>query len=236
MPAQAGNTSKPEKRLQRRLRSQEVYDRLRRDIIAQRLVPGSALHEAVLSERYEASRTPVREAMLRLQQEGFLNRVGRQLRVKEFTFADVEELYQLREALEKMAVRLCIERAADSDLQEVETQLDSYTSFDPETDTELFNEHANQFHRSIARLSGNRAICNSLEGIHDRVLVISARWWDRAHSFEEAQREHGYILKAIWDRDVTLAEAAIRFHIQKVIGLYRQGNSTQGGESVERWN
>jgi DNA-binding GntR family transcriptional regulator len=217
----------------RRLRSQEVYDRMRRDITAQRLSPGSVLHEATLGERYEASRTPVREALFRLQQEGFLVRIGRQLRVKEFTFQDVEELYQLREGLEKMAVRLCIERATDLELRDLERQVDLYTSFDPETDTEAFNEHANEFHRSIARLSGNRMICEALIGIHDRVLVISARWWARAHSFEEAQREHGMILRALWERDVTLAEAAIRFHIQGVIGLYRQGNSTRPGEWPE---
>lgn len=228
MTAQVGGRTRTEIGTKRRLRSQEVYDRLRRDITAQRLRPGSALHEAGLSERYDASRTPVREALFRLHQEGFLVRVGRQLRVKEFTFADVEELYQLREALEKMAVRLCIERATAADLQELDRQLDVYTSFDPETDTEAFNEHANKFHRSIAKLSGNCMICDSLEGIHDRVLVINARWWARAHSLEEAQREHGLILRAIWDRDVTLAEAAIRFHIQGVIGLYRQSNFAIG--------
>jgi len=209
----------------RRLRSEEVYDRLRRDITAQRLPPGGVLNEASLGERYDASRTPIRQALFRLQQEGFLDKVGRQLRVKQFTFAEVEELYQLRESLEKMAVRLCIDRASDSDLAELDRQLDLYTGFDPESETEAFNEHSIKFHRTIARLSGNEMIRGALEGIHDWVMVISARYLARAHSFQEAQREHGLIVKALWDRDVMLAEAAVRFHIQGVIKLYRQSNT-----------
>lgn len=209
----------------RRLRSEEVYDRLRRDITAQRLPPGGVLNEASLGERYDTSRTPIREALFRLQQEGFLDKVGRQLRVKQFTFAEVEELYQLRESLEKMAVRLCIDRASDADLAELDRQLNLYTGFDPESETEAFNQHSIKFHRTIARLSGNEMIRGALEGIHDWVMVISARYLARAHSFEQAQREHGLIVKALWDRDVMLAEAAVRFHIQGVIKLYRQTNT-----------
>lgn len=208
----------------RKLHSQRVYDLLRRDISARRLGPGSVLNEAEASERYETSRTPLREALFRLHQEGFLEKVGRQLRVKEFTFADVEALYQIREALEKMAVRLCVERASDAGLQEIVRQVELYRALDPETDYEVVNEQANAFHRAIARACGNRQIEEQLEAIHDKVLVISDRYWELSHSFEQAYREHSVILDAILSRDVTVAEAAVRAHIQGVIKLYRQAN------------
>jgi DNA-binding GntR family transcriptional regulator len=208
----------------RKLQSQRVYEQLRRDIAAQRLKPGTVLHEGQLSERYNASRTPVREALFRLQQEGFLHKPGRQLRVRALTYADVEELYQMREALEKMAARLCVERATDADLAEVENQVESYVDFDPRADYDAFNQHANQFHRTIARLSGNGAIYRALEAIHDKALVINFQYWKQDHSFEEARRGHLMILRAIQARDVTLAEATVRLHIQEVIALYRKGN------------
>lgn len=209
----------------RTLQSQKVYDRLRRDISARRLLPGAVLNEAILSERYDASRTPVREALFKLAQEGFLERVGRQLRVKEFTFADVEELYQLREGLEKMAARLCVERASEADLDALERQLEAYSRYDLASQYEAFNDHANLFHRSLAHLCGNRMIREQLLAIHDKVLVISARYYERGHTVEEARREHAMILRALRERDTTLAEAAVRYHIQGIISLYRQSNA-----------
>lgn len=206
------------------LQSQKVYEQLRRDITGQRLKPGESLHEASLSERYEASRTPVREALFRLRQEGFIEKSGRQLHVKEFTFPEVEELYQLREGLEKMAVRLCIERASNAELDEIQAQLDSYHEFDVENDYESFNEHANLFHRSVSALCGNIMIQKQLEAIHDKALAINARYWRVGNSVDEAYNEHGYILRAIRERDVTVAEAAIRAHIQGIVRLYRQSN------------
>lgn len=208
----------------RQLQSRRVYDLLRRAISGRRLGPGAVLNEADLSERYETSRTPLREALFRLHQEGFLEKVGRQLRVKEFSFSEVEELYQLREALEKAAARLCCERASDAQLDEIEGQLERYRELCANSDYEELNEQANAFHRALARACGNTLICRQLEAIHDKVLVINERYWGQAHSLEEAYQEHHYILNAIRRRDVTVAEAAVRAHIQIIIVLYRQAN------------
>lgn len=209
--------------------SSKVYDELRRDITGCRLRRGTPLQEAALSERYGASRTPVREALLRLQEEGFVERIGRRLVVKEFSFAEVQELYEMREALEKMAVRLCIERASDRDLDELERQLDAYHDFDPVTDYAAFNEHANRFHRSIAALSGNAMIQKELEAVHDKVLAVNVRYWGQGDMRDEARRGHLTILQALRDRDILVAEAAVRVHIRGVIKLYRQHNRPDGG-------
>lgn len=82
-------------------RGQELYQRMRADIGLLRLKAGTALIEQELSDRYAASRTPVREALFRLEQDGFVSRQGRQLYVRTFGIADIEDLYQIREALEK---------------------------------------------------------------------------------------------------------------------------------------
>lgn len=208
----------------RGLQSEKVYARLRRDITGQRLPQGTVLLEASLSEDYGASRTPVREALFRLHQEGFVERVGRRLFVKDFSFAEVQELYQMREALEKMAVRLCIERATDAELDRVAEQFPLYETFDIETEYEAFNEHANLFHRSIAALCGNAMIHRALDAIHDKVLAINARYWRQGNKVEDARSGHAGILQAIRDRDVLVAEAAVRVHIQTVVTLYRQGS------------
>jgi len=213
----------------RELRSHTVYAQLRQTISQGELPPGQVLLEAALSERYDASRTPVREALFRLEQEGFVEKVGRQLRVKEFTYPEIEELYQYREGLEKMVVRLCIERCSDAELRELEQEVGSYGSSYP-PDHEFFNQHASSFHRKLAELSGNRTIHDSLMAIHDKVMMISYRLLSAPHYFQEAMDEHGLVLKAIKDRDVTIAEAAVRMHIQGVIQTFRRANEAPEGE------
>lgn len=208
------------------LQSQRIYHELRRDIAAQRLVPGTILSEIALSEELNASRTPLREALTRLHQEGFIEKQGRQLAVKAFTSDEVRHLYQLREALERMAVTLCVERASDSDLDEIAEQLEAYAGFDIEHDYASFNEYANLFHRSLADLCGNPMIRDQLHALHDKVLVINARYWGKPHSTTEAFEGHNFILQAIRKRDALLAEAAIRAHIRQIVDLYLETDDT----------
>jgi GntR family transcriptional regulator of vanillate catabolism len=207
------------------LQSQRIYDRLRHDIAGQRLQPGTVLNEIALAEDMEASRTPLREALTRLRQQGFLERKGRQLAVKSFTLADVRDLYQLREALERIAIVLCVERASDADLLEIGEQLERYGDFDIERDYAAFNEYANQFHRSLADICGNPMIRDQLYAIHDKVLVVNARFWRKPRSADEAYEGHRFLLHAIQKRDGILAEAAMRAHIREVVDLYLEAGS-----------
>ena len=211
-------TSPPEKR--QPLQSQRIYDQLRRDIAAMRLAPGAVLNEIVLSEQVDASRTPLREALSRLRQEGFLERRGRQLAVKAFTPEEVRHMYQFREALETMAVGLCVENAAPERLDEIAAQLDRYREFDLGRDYAAFNEYANLFHRSLADACGNPVIASQIHSVHDKVLVINARYWGKPHSTEEAHYGHDLILQSIRKRDAELARAAMRAHIRQVVELF----------------
>lgn len=202
-------------------RSKLVYTELRKDIGLFQLTPGTVLNEAEIGARYSASRTPVRQALQRLEQEGYVEKVGRQLRIREFSFEEVEELYQLREAFEKMAVRLCIERATDRELDEIRDQIASYRSVGESSNLGEFSVYVNQFHWSIARLSGNKQLFASLMSVVDKVTIITNGYLPKAQSITEAELEHSSILQAIYDRDVTVAEAAVRAHLQRVVRTYR---------------
>lgn len=205
--------------------SKKVYDALRRDISSLYLRPGSRLHEEDLGELYKASRTPIREALLRLHHEGFVERDGRILRVKRYTFPDVLEIYQFREALESAAVRLCVERASDNDLKTIEDQIHKYLEFNLETDRLTINSYANLFHRSLASLCGNKLIDTNLQTIYDKVMVISDLYWDMS-SVEKAHHDHLRILHTIRKRDMRAAEEATRNHIRHVIQIYQENLDT----------
>ena len=201
-------------------RGQELYQRMRADIGLLRLKAGTALIEQELSDRYAASRTPVREALFRLEQDGFVSRQGRQLYVRTFGIADIEDLYQIREALEKMAVRLCIERATNKQLDELRDQIDKYESIHRTEAYEIFVDFTNGFHWSMAKLSGNAALFEQLLNVAEKVNIITAKYME-PRTYKDAAVEHMLILQAIYDRDVMVAEAAIRVHIQQVIKFYK---------------
>jgi len=208
-------------------RGQEVYQRIRADIGMLKLTAGTALVEQELSDRYAASRTPIREALFRLEQDGFVTRQGRQLYVRTFGIAEIEDLYHVREALEKMAVRLCIERATDDQLDEARRQIDSYEHIYRTEPHEVFVDFTNRFHWLIAKLSGNSALLEQLLNVSEKVNIITAKYM-QPDAYTYAAVEHMSILQALYDRDVVVAEAAVRAHLQKVIKFYKSG----GDESV----
>jgi DNA-binding GntR family transcriptional regulator len=202
-------------------RSRDVYWTLRKEIGQLHLPPGSVLNEAELGERYMASRTPVREALFRLEQDGFLERHGRKLKVRDFTLTEIEDLYQIREALEKMIARLCIERASDEELQALQLQVLDYDVQYRTQPYERYVEIANNFHWALAKLSRNGPIMDHLISVSEKVNIVTLRYMKQLPP-SNPKVEHLSILQAIIDRDVLVAEAAVRAHIQKVIKLFRQ--------------
>ncbi len=202
-------------------RGEVVYESLKERIVTLELDPGTPLQEAEITRLYDASRTPVREALARLSHEGFLTRWGRGYRIRSFSPLEVKELYEVREALEKMAVRLVIENTTKSKFGIIEEQLALYETFIKSGDIKKFNAHANKFHMTIAELSDNRTLYESLRLIHEKVRIISARYLFKAESIQSAYDEHARIYHAILRGDVVVAEAAMREHIQGVIEYFR---------------
>lgn len=202
-------------------RGEFVYERLKERIVTLELEPGMPLQEAEITKLYDASRTPVREALARLHHEGFLVRWARGYRVRSFSPGEVKELYEVREGLEKMAVRLAIENPDKAKFEIIQEQLDKYASFSDSGDIKGFNAHANKFHMTIARLSGNQTLYDNLHLIHEKVRIISARYLIRGESIQAAHAEHARIFNAILRGDVVVAEAAMREHIQSVIEFFK---------------
>src|SRR5579875_207658 len=178
--------------------SGQIYEHLKADIAALRLKPGDPLQELELAARYGGSRTPVREALGRLLQEGLVMRAGRGYAVTTFAPEDVRQLYEIREALEKMAIRLVIERG----------------------DVASFNHLDSAFHISIARISGNPLLEEAMQQLHDKVKIIRNRELSRHQGLLNAMADHRRILGAMLRRDIAIAEAEMRYHVRSVVALY----------------
>jgi DNA-binding GntR family transcriptional regulator len=201
----------------RRSRADEVYEQLKRDVSDFKLVPGDRFTETEISERVGVSRTPVRQALFKLQQEGFVEVLFRSgWRVLPFDFDQFEELYDLRQILETTAVqRLCIGAPKIDQLQldalaaiwQVSTGM---RSTDP-IQVALWDE---AFHCALVAAAGNAEMARVHRDVTDRIRVIRRLDFTKQPRIDATYEEHAKILKAIQHKRGEQAALLLRAHIQ----------------------
>ncbi|MBV8920622.1 GntR family transcriptional regulator [Bradyrhizobium sp.] len=187
-----------------------IYDRLRTDILSCQLAPGDDMREQELAERYRVSRQPVREALARLAREHLVTVTPRQgYRVNPISLSDARDLLRFRLALEPACVAEAIESARDDVLK----TLDQFRRFSG--DHEAFIAYNRAFHTALAYASGNRrmaaALCD-LIGQADRLVRVSLANV-RGHDPKKLVAEHAALIEAMQRRDRRAAARIIKSHI-----------------------
>jgi DNA-binding GntR family transcriptional regulator len=180
-------------------------------------MPGQKLHHQELSERLGVSRTPVREALTRLVQEGYVSFLpNRGFTCKEIRLQEAEELYELREAVEAFAVEKAIENLTDDSLNQLRRKMNIYGEDVQKRFTRERLIYDQDVHMEIARLTANETLKNTLQHVFERI-VLKRRTdgiYDAARGLA-AHQEHLRLLQAIERRDVEAAVKTIRQHIQE---------------------
>lgn len=198
---------------------------LRKKILSGELAGGTRLLEVPLAEELEISRTPLRDAMSRLAEEGLLER-GRNggFVVRKFTYGDVIDAIELRGVLEGTAARLAAERGARAEslscIQTTVARLEACFGEAPgEVDFEAYSRFNAEFHRELAALSGSDMIEREVERVTRLPFASpSAFMPDKAGiaafrlSLNVAQEQHKAIISAIAAREGYRAEALAREH------------------------
>ena len=193
-----------------------AYDALKRAITDMDLygsLEDIRLDERRLSQHLGVSRTPIREALTLLEQEGFVRAVPRRgIFVVRKSKAEIIDMIIAWAALESMAARLAAKRASDADLRSLR---DLFEEFRDEPPSEHMNEYSEaniKFHQTVVRLSGCEIIAQMTENlfIHIRAIrTVSLRQDKRA---ERSMREHMQIIAALEARDMEAAERLTREH------------------------
>lgn len=197
--------------------SEKVYNAFKKDIVRGVYAPGEPLTEKVLAKIYKGSRTPVREAALRLQQERLLRIIpNRGYFISQITLQDLNEIYEYRTAVECTAAELAAQKSADasslselSRLAEISYRTDSRESY------MQFIEADTAFHMDIARLSHNQMLVRAVSEARCYMERIMYAAIDIQYYGEFPTREHLDILKAIRDRDAEGAREKMREHIMQ---------------------
>lgn len=197
-----------------------VYERLKSDILSLVVRPRTVLQEIELGDRYGVSRTPVREALRHLLDEGLIERNGRFYQVTELSPADVRDIYEVREALETTAVRLCIERADEQFIARLSAIVDEQAEALIREDLAGFSALDSTFHLTIAAAAQNAFLLRQLVATHDRVRLARGREVAKAGWPERVIVEHKRILSALHRRDIAVADAEMRYHINSVVRLH----------------
>jgi DNA-binding GntR family transcriptional regulator len=202
-----------------------AYDKLRHAILSLERSPGEVLTERQLETYLETSRTTVRSALARLENEGLVSRDGRGYIVAPIDLREIQQACEFREVIEIAAAKVTIERAPDADLEALGHQLENtvlarQTAPDGllallDTNLETYMRDATDFHVSLARQSGNAFLVRALEDVLTR--LARARWFEARTkpARDRANMEHKRILETIRSRDVGAAQREITAHLAR---------------------
>ncbi len=205
----------------------QAYAALRKDILTCELDPGSTIAQSQLVKRYDFSLTPVREALKRLEQEGYVQSIPRfGYLITPVTLKDVEDLYDLRLILEQSAVRMAIQRASAEQLAQIQQKATFTYKFKNRLSYLQFLEHNISFHVSIALASGNRKLAEMLANVLNEMTRIFNLGLDLRDSAEEMRNEHILLAAALAQRDIQPAEQIVQDQIvlsrQRVVEMLVQ--------------
>jgi DNA-binding GntR family transcriptional regulator len=196
-----------------RSRSELVYSRMREAIEQGTLKPGQRIMETEMADWLKVSRTPVRDAIRRLESEGMLAHEPRAgLVVTSLNRQAVLELYVMREVLEGTAARLCARHASDMELM----QLDELVKREQELqgNADALVRHNQQFHEVIRRGAHNRYLARSLSAVNDSMWLLGRSQMLLPHRARNALEEHTELARAIERRDADAAENYARRHVR----------------------
>lgn len=194
-------------------RGEHAYQRLVEAIQAGRLRPGARLREVELATWLGSSRTPVREALHRLETEGMIVRdPHRGMIIAEFDPSSISELYEMREAVEGTAAALAARHASDVEI----AAMREFVQCERELGEDLVRvtQHNRMFHDAIYRSAHNRYLLKISASLKQSMILLGQTTLSVAGRSKTAIQEHDAIVAAIERRDAKTAEEAARAHIR----------------------
>jgi DNA-binding GntR family transcriptional regulator len=210
-PGEAGAV----RRVDNRTLWEQVRDRLREDILSGELAPGSVLSETALAESFGVSRGPIREALGRLASDGLVATAPRRgAIVAELTTDEFVEAYQVREALETLAIRLAVPRLEHGDRDRLRALHREMAGHVERGEVNAFFDANARFHDLFVTASGNRKLQETYRLLMDQTGRFQARSLALRGSIGRSVSEHEAILEAVDAGDADRAAVLMADHIE----------------------
>ena len=191
-----------------------IFERIRGDILSCVLQPGSEIHEQDLAQRYQVSKSPIRDALLRLREQCLVEVQPRKgYRVRPISVADALELYAMRELYERACAMGAIDGASDVQLAE----LDTFRAPPQSSRLPDWIAYNRRFHSAIAALCGNRRLASATTDLieqFDRLTYVSVTGVGANNGLQHFVDEHAGIVDALQARDKRQAQTLVREHVE----------------------
>jgi DNA-binding GntR family transcriptional regulator len=206
-----------------------AYAELRSAILAGKLAPGTTIVETDVASLLGVSRTPVREALRRLELEGYLERQpGGRLSVHSYTDREIKDLFLVRGLLEGYAARLAATRISDAELDELERLLDRDIQAVRDEEIDELAALNDQIHGLILEASRNRTLRDLVANLRERIHGLGAFAIGAGEDQRRFVEEHARMVRLLRDGDVDQVEELAREHVHKARDVLLEG--MQSGE------
>lgn len=193
-----------------------VFHTLRQAILRGELKPGERLMEIHLAQKLGVSRTPVREAMRKLELEGLVRMIPRKgAVVAEITISDLEDVLEVRMALEELAVKLACKMLTPEQIEEIGSLADEFEQTLYGEDVGACAQADMRFHEAIYEATGNGRLVQILNNLREQMYRYRMEYLKDRDAHQQLVQEHAEILKALADGDVDRALEASGRHIER---------------------
>jgi len=193
-----------------------VFETLREAIASGQLSPGQRLMELQLADDLGVSRTPVREAIRKLELEGLVVMVPRKgAYVAELSMKDMVEVFEMRAALDALAASLAAERITEDEIEFLERLLVEIRDFIACEDLEACIQADTTFHERLYEASRNMRLAQTIANLREQIQLFRTTSLGRPGRMTSALEEHRQILEAISQRNAKLAQKLAYQHIER---------------------
>ena len=192
-----------------------VCEHIREAIINGTFAPGERLMEIQMADEMGVSRTPVREAIRKLEMEGFVVMIPRRgTYVSNMSIKDINDVYEIRISLDTLAAGLAAERISDEELEELQRLLVKVGNAIEENDMAKVVEADIEFHDVLYKASRNERLRNIINNLREQITVIRGVSMRYPGRLKDTQEEHRRLVESIAARDVEKSQEIARIHLE----------------------
>lgn len=191
----------------------QIFDRLEQEILCGNYPKGSILTESRLSEELGVSRTPIREALRRLEQEHIIESRSKGLLVLGISADDADYIYEIRLRVEGLAAAAAADNVSDEEIEALKETVDLQDFYAKRGDYERVKELDSRFHRQIYNAAGTAVFYDVLAPLHKKIQKFRKASVEDPGRAADSAKEHREILDAIVKRDAALAEKTMCSHV-----------------------
>lgn len=205
-----------------------VFDYLRESILNGDLKPGERLMEIALAEQLGVSRTPVREAIRKLEKEKFVEMIPRKgAYVANLTAKDILDVLEIRIVLEGFSAELAAKRMTDEEIEELEAILNGFNTSVDVQDTTGMIDNDKEFHDKIFESTRNSKLIEMVKDLHDQFQRFRLIYFNEFDNYIELQTWHERIFDAIKHRDPDKAKECAENHVKLIMEIVMKWNESQ---------